>query len=233
MLNPRSVCLIAVFGICSFSHADLVVYENDGSLGPLMQYDPNFGDLINGQSLDITRGASDQPAIGELPAASIFFMHISDFSGDFIWMGTGRLTLTARSTDGVSIIDTKTQQPVDYFGPQSFANGDVIDPSANFVEGWRTIHGFNQFTAEPGVFAVDETFTVGISFDIDNETRYGFAQFIRSFEVRSGQVLVDITPTVWGYETTPGVGANVVPAPAGVGVLAIGGMLGSFRRRRR
>ncbi len=233
MYYRRSLFLIAVCGVCSVVSADLIVHENDGSMGPLLQYDPNLGDLINGQSLDITRGVADQPDIGELPSASIFFMHINDFSGDFIWMGTGRLTLTARSTDGVSIIDSKTQQPVDYFGPQGFVDGDVIDPSANFVEGWRTIHGINQFTDAPGVFFVDETFTVGISFDIDNETRYGFAQFMRSFEVRNGEVRVDITPTVWGYETTPGVSAAVVPAPAGVGVLALGGMLGSLRRRRR
>lgn len=232
MKSSLIVATIAVSGLCTLVQGELVVHENHGELGPLLLYDPNFGQVIDGQSLDITRDATAQPSIGETPGGSIFFMHILDRSGDFIWMGTGRLTNTVRSQQGTPIIDPDTQQPVDYFGPRDFQQGDVIDESANFVKGWRAIHGFNRYTGTPGVFTINESFTVGIEFDQDGATHYGFASFERAYEIRNGFVRVEITPTRWGYETIAGVGASVVPAPASCGVLMLGAFAGSIRRRR-
>jgi hypothetical protein len=224
--------LIALCGLAVSAHADMVVHENHGELGALMLYDPNFGHMINGQSLNITRAADDQPAVGQLPGGSVFFMHILDFAGDFIWMGTGTLTQTARSTVGTPIFDPWANQQVDYYGPQDFGAGDTVDGDANFVEGWRAIHGYNDLTGTPGEFTVDEMFTVGIQFEIENSVHFGFAQFEREYEVRNGVVRVDIIPVRWGYESVAGVGARVVPAPAGAGLLMLAGLAGLVRRRR-
>lgn len=232
MKNRLLLPIIAFLGLCGSAHAELIVHENRGELGPMMLYDPNFGDLINGQSLNITSDALSQPAIGETPEGSVFFMHILDRAGDFIWMGTGRLTNTVRSTQGTPIIDPDTQQDVDYYGPRDFEPGAVVDETANFVEGWRAIHGFNRFTGTPGVFTVSEQFTVGIEFQLADGTHYGFAEFARVFEVRNDFVNVEITPVRWGYESIAGVGAGVVPAPTTIGLLLFGGLAASTTRRR-
>lgn len=233
MNTPLIASVIVVSGLCGAVSGELVVHENNGQIGPMRHFDPNFGQtMINGQSLNITRDAFSQPALGETPEGSVFFMHILDLSGHFIWMGTGRLTNTVRTLEGTPIIDPGTQQPVDYFGPRDFAAGAVVDENANFVDGWRTIHGFNRYTGTPGVFTVNEQFTVGIEFTIDDGTHYGFALFERAYEVRNGMVRVDITPVRWGYETVAGVGAGVVPSPATGALLLMGGVAGSLRRRR-
>lgn len=230
-MHNAQMSLFALALLSTGLHADMVVYENDGSLGALKLFDPNFGHLIEGQSLDITRGVDAQPIIGETPRGSVFFMHILDLSGDFIWMGTGSLTNTARSIEGVPIDDPLMGGQVDYFGPQHFGVGDTVDASANFVEGWRTIHGVNDLTGTPGVFVVGELFGVGIEFQLDGGTHYGFAQFERRFEVRGGFVDVDIVPLRWGFNDTAGEAATVVPTPAGL--LVLGGMGAAINRRRR
>lgn len=232
MNHARLAQLAVAMMLLGVARAELVVYENQGQLGPMMQFDPNFGEVINGQSLNITRDAHSQPAIGETPGGSVFFMHILDRSGDFIWMGTGRLTNTVRSNEGTPIFDPDTQQPVDFFGPRDFGIGEIVDDSANFVDGWRTIHGLNRLTGIPGVFTVDAMFTVGIEFELYDGMHYGFARFERSYEVRDDSVQVRISPVRWGYETIAGVGARVVPTPSGLGLLMLGGFAGSFRRRR-
>ncbi len=233
MLKRTLICTtIAVSGLCGEAMADMVVFENRGELGPLMLFDPNFGDVIYGQSLNITRGAMDQPAISETPEGSIFFMHILDRVGDFIWMGTGRLTDTARSLDPTAIFDPDVLQDVDYFGPESFGAGDIVNNDANFIEGWRPIHAINRFIDTPGIFTVDEVFTVGIRFDMQGQTHFGFAQLERTYEVRNDTVRVDITPVRWGYESIAGVGARVVPAPGAAGLLLIGGFASAIKRRR-
>lgn len=236
MRTPDSLLSAAVTltMVAGMAGAELVVYENTNpGLGPLALYDPNNGSPIFGQSLDITRGAFAQPKAGETPRGSIFFMHTSGFAGEFIWMGTGMLTLTARSTQGTPILDPYANYPVDYFGPQAFAQGDTVDASANFIEGWRAIHGYNNLTGLPGVFTTADTFTVGVGFELSDGTHFGFAQFKRDYEIRNGRVSIQLTPQRWGYETVAGVGAGVVPAPGASSLLTLLGLGAAIRRRRR
>jgi hypothetical protein len=231
-MNTRTpltaLTLAASIGI---SHAGMVVFENTGSLGALDFYDPNFGNVIFGQSLDITRAAGVQPKIGETPAGSVFFMHIRDLNGDFIWIGTGSVTNTVESTDPTRIPIPLAPEGIDYFGPRSFGDGESIDRGANFVEGWRPVHGYNDLTGLPGVFTVEDTFTIGIEFEQDDGIHYGFATFDLSYSVLGGVVDVDIVPTFWGYNDVAGEAAVVIPAPAGVLPL-LGLSFGVTRRRR-
>lgn len=225
-----------LFTLCLASQAttaELIVHQNTNpDFGVMKLFDPNGGNTIYGQSLDITRSAFDQPVIGQTPAASLFFMHTTGLIGDFTWMGMGNVTTTARSTIGTPIPDPWANHEVDYFGPQAFSNGDTVDAQSNFVDGWRTIHGFNHLTGPAGIFTVAETFTVGVRFDVDGQDHYGFATFARDYDVRNGELRVEITPLRWGYETVAGLGAGVVPAPGAPVLLGIG-LAGAALRRQR
>ena len=142
MLTTRTIATLATLSVSSLSLADMIVYQNTGELGALVYYDPNFGNVIYGQSLDITLGTNQQPKAGETPAGSIFFMHLIDLNGEFIWMGTGSVTNTARSTDFILIPTQLGPEGVPFYGPQVYHTGDSIDETANFVDGWRPIHGY-------------------------------------------------------------------------------------------
>ncbi|MAO20495.1 MAG: hypothetical protein CMJ35_11255 [Phycisphaerae bacterium] len=231
MQADRVLALIVVSGLCVSADADMIVFENYAAAKGLDFFDPNYGNEIYGQSLDITHAADQQPMIGEMPAGSIFFMHLQDLNGDFIWIGTGTVTNTAESTDPTRIPIPIAPEGIDYFGPQAFHDGDAIDSSANFVDGWRPVHGYNDLTGLPGVFTVDDAFTVGIEFEQDGGMHYGFAQFDLSYEVREGVVDIDIIPTRWGYNDIAGQAATVVPAPGGVMLVGVFG--GLLTRRRR
>lgn len=231
MLTTRTIATLATMSVSSLSLADMIVYQNTGELGALVYYDPNFGNVIYGQSLDITLGTNQQPKAGDTPTGSIFFMHLIDLNGEFIWMGTGSVTNTAESTDFTLIPTPLGPEGVPYYGPQVFNTGDSIDESTNFVDGWRPIHGYNDLTGTPGIFTVDDTFTIAIEFEQNDGLHYGFAEFKRVFTVLDGVVDIDIIPQRWGYNDVAGEAAIVIPAPAGVLVVSALGA-GIIRRRR-
>ncbi len=236
MLKTGSIIALAI--LSQLSQAEMVIFENTNpSLNMLSLYDPNQGTPIFGQSLDITQDAFSQPATGETPSGSIFMMQTRGFIGDFIWLGTGSLTQTARSQDSTLIPDPFGGFDVPYFGPEQFMESQQIGQSSNFVEGWRTLHGVNDLTDEYGLFVVEETFNVGIEFEINNQTHYGFAEFQRTIDLNDNQLKIEFIPTRWGYQDTPGASASIVPAPGTLltlGLCGFGcGTLGGFNRRRR
>ena len=231
MLTSRSIAVLLPLAAASLATGDMIVYQNTGELGALAYYDPNFGNVIYGQSLDITQGTNQQPKAGETPAGSIFFMHLIDLNGEFIWMGTGSVTNTAESTEFILIPTPLGPEGVEYYGPEVFGAGDSIGAGTNFVDGWRPIHGYNDLTGLPGTFTVEENFTIAIEFEQDDGLHYGFAEFNRSYSVLNGEVQVDLVPVRWGYNDIAGQAAIVVPAPAGVMLLSGLGALATRRRR--
>lgn len=228
LTTPLAFVLAFSFGV---AQADMVYYENNGAIEYMGFFDPNFGNTIIGHSLDITAGVYEQPTLGDTPVASIFFMDLRDFDGRFIWMGTGSVTRTAQSSNATLIPTQELPDGASYFGPEEYASGSQIDTGANFVDGWRLIHGINNFTGSPGVFTVEELFTVGIEFEQNGELHYGFAEFEISYEVLSFDVDVTILPVRWGYNDTAGEAAFVVPAPASS--LALIGLGFGLTRRKR
>lgn len=224
-------CACVVAMSIGTANADMVYFENNGAIEYMGFFDPNLGNTIIGHSLDITAGVYEQPAFGATPVASIFFMNLSDFDGQFIWMGTGAVTRTVQSGSATLIPTTELPDGATYFGPEQFSEGSVVDSDANFVEGWRLIHGINNLTGAPGVFSVEELFTVGIEFERSGQLHYGFAEFEVSYEALGADVDVTILPVRWGYNDTAGESAFVVPAPAS-SLALIGLGIGVTRRRR-
>lgn len=227
----------AAFTLLIFSPVtigEVVVFENTNpALETLKMYDANSSNPTLGQSLDITRSAFDQPEIGDLPGGSVFFMETSGFGGDFIWLGMGRLTMTARSTKETLIPDPFVGQLVPYFGPTDFALGEQINESTNFVDGFRAMHGVNQLTGDLGIFTVGEQFTVALQFELADGMHFGYARFERSIEHHNQGLDIQWHPIDWGYETVANRGINVVPAPS---MLPMGLLIGIgtiIRPRRR
>ena len=212
-------------------HADMVYFENNNAIEDMRFYDPNFGNTIIGHSLDITRGAYEQPELGETPVGSIFFMHLNDLGGEFIWLGTGSVTRTVESTESVLIPTPEVPYGATFFGPQDFGDRDAIGADANFIDGWRLIHGINTLTGSPGVFTVDEFFTIGVEFERDGALHYGFAEFEVGYQIMGTSVNLTILPVRWGYNDIAGEAAVVIPAPAGS--LALIGLGTLVTRRRR
>jgi hypothetical protein len=228
-----TIASISLFVTSIPTHAETVTFENDNpSLLTLMMFDANPDNPLLGQSLNITRSAFDQPELGELPIGSVLFMETSGFAGDFIFMGVGRLTLSSRANEGTFVPDPFGGFNVPYFGPTDFGIGDEVSSSSNIVDGWRMMHARNHLTDEQGIYSVDRSFTVGISFELDDGVHYGFAQFERSSELRNNELEINWHPIRWGYETVAGVGVNVTPTPSVFSVLCIGSITATKRRRR-
>tara|TARA_A100000171_G_C2138887_1_gene152861 strand:+ start:1165 stop:1860 length:696 start_codon:yes stop_codon:yes gene_type:complete len=217
--------------IASGLYADMVVFQNNNTVGALRAFNPNFGDTILGQALDITNPADNQPGIGVTPGGSLFLMQINDFTGQYLWLGTGTVTRTAESSIATLIPTPELPFGEAYYGPALYNDFDSIGDEANFADGWRIIHGMNNLTGAPGVFSTDDIFTVGVEFEREGALHYGFAEFKRTIEVFGGQVDVSIAPVRWGYNDIAGEAAVVIPAPAGS--IALIGLGVGFSRRRR
>jgi hypothetical protein len=225
-------CTLLVLGVAgSVSGAGMVHFENTGTLGAMTYFDPNFGSTILGDALDITRSQFDQPALGDTPTGSVFFMNLIDFNGDFIWLGTGSTTRTSRSSDATVIRTPSGPEGLEFYGPQMYLPNGMIDTGANFVDGWRTIHGWNNLTGLPGVFTIDERFAVGVEFELDGQIHYGYAEFKTDFVVFAQQIELSIYPTRWGYNNVAGESARLIPSPAGIGIFAMGSLVLTRRRR--
>lgn len=211
--------------------AGMVYFENRDAIEDMPFFDPNFGNTILGQSLDITRGAYDQAALGETPAGSLFFMHINDISGEYIWLGTGSVTRTAESDESVLIPTPGVPGGAAFYGPADYAPGAAVGPGDRFVDGWRAIHGLTELTGAGGVLVVDEVFRVGVEFERGGGLHYGFAEFEVSSRVMGTELELSVLPVRWGYNDRPGEAAVVIPSAPGVALLMGGGLVLSRRRR--
>jgi len=237
-MNTRTVVFSIALSAFVFpvSHAmgELVTFENTNpAFSSLGLYDPNGGRVILGQSLDITHDAFTQPTIGDMPGGSLMIMHIRGYAGESIWLGTGRTTRTARSEESTLVPDPFTGVLVPFFGPEHFSAGDEIGSGSNFVDGFRPLQLINELTGDLGIFTINELFTVGVEFQLDDGVHYGFAGFERTVKLKGDQLDIQWHPIEWGYETVAGVGVDVIPAP-GMISMGMAGLFGcSIRRRRR
>jgi len=233
-MNHLRCAAIVALSICPIASGELIVYQNTNpGLDTLKMFNTDPSSPSLGQALDLTHSAFDQPVLGDLPGGSVFFLETSGLGGDFIWMGMGRLTMTAQSTKETLIPDPFAGQLVPYYGPTQLEPGDQINDSTNFVDGFRAIHGVNKLTDEQGIFTVDESFTIGVRFELDDGDHFGFAQFKRTIGLTDDGLEIKWHPIEWGYESIAGVGINIVPTPGMVSMgLMIGLTLGPRARRR-
>mgnify|MGYP003663365283 CR=1 FL=1 len=216
--------------LCSSAHADMVRYENTNENLQTLKMYSDLGRM--GQTLNITASPFDQPIPGDLPEGSILIMETHHSGGDFIWMGMGRVTTAAKSTNATLVPDPWAGEYISYYGPQGYANGDLVDESANFNDGWRMLHGANELTDDQGVFSVAEVFTVAMAFELSDGMHYGYAQIERTIEMHGGEREIEWHPLRWGYETQAGVAVSIVPAPGALACMLMG-VSGFATRRRR
>jgi len=229
-----SVICSAIALLAPVALGEMVVFENTNpALNALAIFDPNGGDGIFGQALDVTSDAFNQPSIGALPGGSLVIMHVSGFFGESTWLGTGMLTQIVRADEPTMIPDPFAGQLVPYYGPENFSDGELISAGNEFVDGWRPLHVLNDLTPEKGSFTIGESFTVGVRFERTDGEHYGFARFERSYEFIDNRLSVSWHPIEWGYETIAGVGASVVPAPGAVPLVMVSALGCSFMIRRR
>ena len=229
---PLTLTTLALF--TPISAAELVVFNNTNqSFSTMSQFVPNGANPTIGDVLDLTQDAFNQPTRGAYQTSgSLLFMHTTGLIGDFIWLGTGTVTNTAQTANPTYITDPFAGLELPYFGPVDFSDGTQINATSNFVDGWRPIHGVNELTDPKGVFTVDEVFTVGVQFQLNDGFHYGFAQFSHELRLDNGELKIDLHPLQWGYETIAGVGVSVIPAPSAFSIAMLGLLGCSFRNRR-
>ena len=211
--------------------AELVQFVNTNpALDSLRYYEVGSMPTVFGQSLDVTRGAFDQPGFGEIPVGSlsiVWFEGNSHADGDWIYMGPGMNTHLARADDLVDVIDPKNMHPVGHIGPGDFDDGRLIGAESNWTPGWVTMHTSVSTAPAKGVHFTDESFMIGLRFMMHDGLHYGYAQFERSAFIPGDPLSIQYRPVRWGYETTAG---NAVPSVGSLSVFLIG--LSGCRRRR-
>lgn len=214
------------------SSGELIVYENTNpDLETLTYYQGGNGLMVLGQSLNVTRSANDQPALGELPVGSLlisWFQGNDRRNGNWIYMGSGTSTLLARADDLVDVIDPYTLHPVGHIAPGDFDDGRSIGADSNWTFGWATMHtSVTTAPTDEGVYFTDERFVIGLQFVMDDGVHYGFAELTRTQFIAGDELSIKYRPVRWGYETTAGV---AIPS-VGTGCVFLMG-LGGVRRRR-
>lgn len=235
--NLRS-CVFLHLGLASvippIGLAELVTFENTNpSLETLRYYQAADGIGVLGQSLNVTRGAFDQPELGALPVGSImiaWFGERSPRDGDWIYMGSGLNTTLARADELVEVIDPFTLNPVGYIGAGDFDDGQAIGKHTNWTDGWVGMHARVDTAPDEGVYFTDESFTIGIRFTMSDGVHYGFAEMTRTAFEAGNPLSIKYRPVRWGYETTPGVAVPGVGSSMVLG-MCFAGMCGVRRRR--
>lgn len=211
--------------------AELIRFVNTNpDLEALRYYEVGSAPTVFGQSLDVTRGAFDQPSFGEIPVGSlsiVWFEGINRVEGDWIHMGPGLNTHIARADDLTEVIDPETMHPVGHIGPGDFDDGKLIGEGSNWTHGWVAMHTSVSTAPPEGVYFTDQSFVIGLRFLMDDGLHYGYAQFERSTFIPGDRLSIQYRPVRWGYETTAGV---AVPSVGSTYVLLFG--LTGCRRRR-
>ncbi len=219
-------------GFAGGAAGDLVTFENTNpSFDRLEYFQIGEGISVMGQSLNVTRGAFDQPEIGDLPGGSVlisWFQGFDEVDGDWIFMGPGFNSHIARADELVDVIDPYTNHPVGFIAPADFDDGQTIGGDTNWADAWVAMHTSVSTAPSKGIHFTDESFTIGIQFLLNDGLHYGFAEMTRTAFVDGDPLSIGYRPVRWGYETTAGV---AVPGAGTALVLGFG--LGGMLRRRR
>lgn len=117
-----------------------------------------------------------------------------------------------------------------------FSIGSDVDPDL-WIEGPSGVSLNTSAVVPPGAVIsggqfLETTAYMGVQFNIDESTYYGWVRISNPFNGISGGIIMD-----FAYETEPGVGilagAGMIPEPATSALLAVGSLLLAFRRKRK
>jgi hypothetical protein len=193
--------------------AELIVYKNTASdLQTLEYYLAAPGIQVLGQTLDITKPARDQPEPGLLPAGSVLIMWTRgpfDILGEFIYAGPGWNTRLAIDDESGIAIDPPTGAPIEYSIFHDFDDrlriGGHDTTEFSWFDAWVCLHADVDTAGPEGVYFTDESFIIGVEFEIDDVTRYGFIEMERTEHIDGESHSIKWMPRRWGYESEPGV----------------------------
>lgn len=209
----------------------------------LVQFDNSAGQFVMGLShegaggrvyLDVTKSPTDQTTL--YTPSSVLFDEVSPR----LQQRPGRVVVHGRITAGVNTIDQISFTTPGERVPVTFSNvirtisaGETIGPGQEFG-----LNPYVEYIQSPSINQTwlyskswfDNGGTVGMKFEIDGQTHYGFIEFgPRAYR---GYNFNEYQPIRWGYETEANTGF-VVPAPAASAMLMLGGCLAARRRRTR
>ena len=140
------------------------------------------------------------------------FILTSDISGAWLTAPSGNLLITGPG--GLVPVSP---------GSIISSNGSSLDPIYQWSGGTATIGGQAVFDGEyfyAGNFPDTNAF-IGLQFQINNETYYGWMEIYNYPDVASGKVLA------WAYETSPNapIIAGAVPEPSAVALCVLGALV--------
>lgn len=228
-------CLVLVSAAVVNADADLLIFQNTNPAFAFMQptsVSPG-GDFFDGDQLDITRDAFNQPLLGTYVTHGIafdFIPGVTSTEGESMEIYGGspfQLQTDARiirSSTPTLYREDGTGSVYEVFGPELLGSGDSIDSTRDWARN-LPIWDRNDFGL---VYTVTEQFVAGIELTLDTGTHYGFVEFERVFPTSPFFPL--FRPVRWGYETTPNTPV-VIPAPTSLALLAGAGLLTTRRRR--
>lgn len=216
-MMKRTTTLLTVPLACALANAVPEVYSNFD-----LNYDIGVYTTFSSFAapLDISLPAAAQAPmtfVGDIPDDTVVISFFPEqTSSDF-----GRYQVQAGSNGSIlgGTVHTVHQishpsTPIDFIAPTIFTPSDTIGPLQNMGEG--NILAVNQ-TVEFGfeyLWFVPQRFIVGVAFQHDAGTHYGFIEFedVRSYTIPGRR---DYQPVRWGYETNADT-AIIVPEDCGL-----------------
>jgi hypothetical protein len=203
--------------------ADVIVFDNTAGQ---FQWTPELYDgTIPGSGnvyLDITRAPDDQEDIYTTSSAWMVYYPAEATPH---W---DRLELHGAIALGpLQTFHDEEGDPFNVHFAQQFSAGDMVGSDANYFSPHSQAHLqlFNYYTDPPITESFSDSKFVGMRITLDGNIHYGWIQLELS---QDGAIP---KPLRWGYETTPGMSALVIPAPATVAIFTL--FLPMMTRRRR
>lgn len=147
------------------------------------------------------------------------FILSSDISGAWLTSQSGNFLITGPG--GLVLVSP---------GSIISSNGSSLDPIYQWSGGTATLGGQAVFDGEyfySGNFSDTNAF-IGLQFQFDGQTHYGWMEIYNYPNVASGQVLG------WAYESDPNtpIAAGAVPEPSTWGLIMLGATLFFVKRKR-